>query len=504
MRALLFEVMIVLLYLVEGNQEVTWPSSRKNTKKISYQDLTDISMSFDNLKDEKVHFESSSSPQFSDHKNFTYTFKKMYAENPKLTLTLNDMIDLVQKDAINETQAIIIWDILVKSKVAPPQPEFKFDILQQFVDLVSSGKNFLGDVPIFLIFLCGYVILLLVYIYLGVTFYVKASFWALAILSAIFLYNFYYLAYIMGSQLQSVVFTAFIYNSLFFIAAVLGHSLLCTAGLQTAIGKWQEIFDANINFEGKTILSIFCTVLGYIFALRCNFFIAHFPFFLSMLYIAYILGKKLTPNFGQILQPFSLFAMSILGFLLFAYIYIAEKNSFVPSSEIVKAINELVHVDLLSADSDLRFAGILVCSTVVLAGFPLYLIVQSLNLGKDYLQGNFSYKNVFEVVKKIQAKTTFSQNSSNKSLWLLAYGILAVFAMYLGFKIHVHFIVILAIFGLQSFNGIYAKERGISNVFFFYTSGLITVNATFLLGQIDDQFSSPVREIFIKINNPSF
>jgi len=494
MRAFLFELFIILLYLVEGNQEANWPTSRKNAKKISFTDLKNITMTVENIKEDKVIFEPSSFPQFSQNNTFRYNFKKHYIENPQLTLTLNDMIHLVEKGAINETQAIIIWDIMVKNKTAPLVDFNKFNVMEYFGDIISSGKDFLGHFPIFLIFLCGYIILLFVYVYLGLTFYVKYAYWALSILSVIFLYNFYYLAVMMQSQLQSIIFTSFIYNSIFFIAAVLGHSLLCTIKLQNDVAKVQEVFDANINFTGKVILSTYCAVLGYLFAFQCNFFIAHLPFYLSMLYLTYIVGKKNSSLLGPVFQPLGLFSISIFGFILFSYIYTNEKESFVPNAEIVRIVNKIAHIPLLNTETDFRYAGILISSTVILGAFPLYLLVQSLGLGKECLAGRFDLKKIFEEIKKAQVKPTFSVDSKKRSYWMLIYGFLTIIAIYIGFKMHVHFIVILAIFGLQSFNGIYAKERGITNVLFFYTSGLVTVNAAFLLGQIDDQFSPLVKK----------
>lgn len=495
MRALLFEIVIILVYLAEGNQEATWSNNPpKTAKKISYSDLKGISLSVDNLKDEKVIFESSNLPQLPENSTFSYTFRKLYADHRRITVSLDDMIFLVEKELLNETQAIMIWDSLIKNKTAAlqQQEDTKFAFLQYFGNLITNGKNFLGHFPIFLIFLSGYIILLFVYIYLGLTFYVKYAYWALNILSVIFLYNFYYLAQIMHSQLQSIIFVSFIYNSLFFIATILGHSALCTMGLQNDVVKWQELFDANFNFPGKAILSIYGIILGYIFAFQCNFFIAHFPFYASILYLAYIIGKKAAPSFTPVFQPLSLFAVSITGFIIFFYIYVSGTDSFLPDAHFVKTVNQIVHIPLFNTETDFRYAGIIVSSLVVLAGFPLYLIVQSLGLGRDYLAGRFSYKKVFEAIKGAQTKPTFSEASSSKSLWLFSYGALTVIAMYLGFKLKVHFIVILAIFGLQSFNGIYAKERGLTNIFFFYTSGFITVNAAFLLGQIEDQFAPQV------------
>ena len=444
------------------------------------------------MKDEKVLFESSSPPQIPDNSSFRYTFRKLYTEATRLTVTLDDIVNLVENNVLNETQAIMMWDALVKNKtVSLDFPKLNF--VNYFGNITTTAKEVLGHFPMFVVFVSGYIVLLFVYVYLGLTFYVKYAYWALIILSTIFLYNFYYLTHLMKGQYHSVVFSSVIYNTIFFIAVILGHSLLCATKIQNDVVKWQEILDASHNFQGKVMLSVYSIIIGYLFAFRCNFFIAHLPFFLSMLFLVYVLAKKAAPYFGPSLQPLTLFSVSMYGFFIFFYIYTSNEFCWQPSVEIIDLVNSIFRAKIFNTTTDFRYAGLLVSSTVILAGFPLYLLVQSLNLGRDYLSGRFTYRKVFDAIKGAQVKPTFSEDSTGRSLWLFSYGILTVLAMYLGFRIHVHYIVILAIFGLQSFNGIYAKEKGFTNMFFFYTSGFITVNASFLLGQVEDQFSEQVN-----------
>lgn len=492
MRALLFELVIILIFITEGTQDEGYSAPRKNAKKISYDDLKNTPLGFDNIKDEKIIFEPTSAPQIPDNTSFRYTFKKLYMETSRLTVTLEDMVNLVENGVLNETQAIVMWGALVKNKtVALDFP--KINLVSYLNTAMTTAKELLGHFPMFLVFISGYIVLLFIYIYLALTFYMKYAHWALIILSAIFLYNFYYFTHLMQGQLHSIVFSSIVYNSLFFVAAVFGYSSLCAAGLiQYDVAKWKEVFDAKQSFQGKAILSVYCTVIGYLLAFRCNFFVAHLPFFLSMLFMVYVFAKKAVPYFGTSFQPLTIFSISMYGFFVFFYIYTSNNECWHPSPEIIDAVNTTTGLPIFTPETDFRYAGLLISSTIILAVFPLYLLVQSLNLGRDYISGRFTYRKVFDAIKGAQVKPTFSEDSTGRSLWLFSYGILTVFAMLLGFRIHVHYIVILAIFGLQSFNGIYAKEKGYTNMFFFYTSGFITVNASFLLGQIDDQFSEQV------------
>lgn len=240
MRALLFEVVILLFFITEASQDDGFGNPRKNAKKISYDDLKNTPLGFDNIKDEKTVFEPTSAPQIADNTSFRYTFKKLYMETSRLTVTLDDMVNLVENNILNETQAIMMWGALVKNKtVALDFPKINF--VSYLNTITTTAKELLGHFPMFLVFVSGYIVLLFIYIYLGLTFYMKYAHWALIILSTIFLYNFYYFTRLMQGQLHSIVFSSIVYNSLFFVAAVLGYSALCAAGLiQYDVAKWKS------------------------------------------------------------------------------------------------------------------------------------------------------------------------------------------------------------------------------------------------------------------------
>lgn len=64
MKAPLFELIILLLYISDGNFEsVSEPNKKKGNKGISYDDLKGISMGFDNIKNDKVVYETNETPK---------------------------------------------------------------------------------------------------------------------------------------------------------------------------------------------------------------------------------------------------------------------------------------------------------------------------------------------------------------------------------------------------------------------------------------------------------
>jgi len=189
------------------------------------------------------------------------------------------------------------------------------------------------------------------------------------------------------------------------------------------------------------------------------------------------------------MQPLSIFIMSLYSALLLIYLFTQGSSAFNFSEEILQ---KLVETDHEIIKPDFQFTGYVFASSILLVVCPLYLFIQHQKLGENYIKDNFSYKEVFLLLKEIQAQALFSKASTWQSLWLSSYGFLGLILLYVGFRVRIFYVIILTILGLQSFIGIVSKERGILNILFFYSSGFIAVNATFLMGKIEDTFSDEV------------
>ena len=100
MRALLFELIIILLYFAEVSPDDTSQGKPKSRKTISYGDLKNISVGGDHIKDEKVIFDPTHSPHLPENLTFSRTLRKMYKENQYMHVTLDDIAMLVEKEVL--------------------------------------------------------------------------------------------------------------------------------------------------------------------------------------------------------------------------------------------------------------------------------------------------------------------------------------------------------------------------------------------------------------------
>ena len=128
------------------------------------------------------------------------------------------------------------------------------------------AKEMLGDFPMLIIFWVIFIILYMVFAYLGFEFYRKQQYGSLVILSVIFVYNFYFASRLISSQTNAPIFLACIYNSLFMAAVVLVHCLVCLTGTQTDLKEWKELVNPEFNFAGKLGVGTFSLLAGYLTA----------------------------------------------------------------------------------------------------------------------------------------------------------------------------------------------------------------------------------------------
>ena len=75
------------------------------------------------------------------------------------------------------------------------------------------------------------------------------------------------------------------------------------------------------------------------------------------------------------------------------------------------------------------------------------------------------------------------------------YSGISVFYMYIGSEIKHTIMIMLAIFSTQTAISIYSKEKGILNIILFYISGFLSINMTYFIGKMQDNYSFQVNFI---------
>lgn len=77
--------------------------------------------------------------------------------------------------------------------------------------------------------------------------------------------------------------------------------------------------------------------------------------------------------------------------------------------------------------------------------------------------------------------------------WLVVYGIVSVICIHYGFRIQSYFVVVVSVFGLQCFSGLYSKYRRIVEGNIFNLCGMICLSATYGLSTLNDPYATQVN-----------
>lgn len=499
MRILYLEILLIFMSLLgvsleEASEEVE-VTPRKASKSISYADLKKVSLDSDNPPDTNVYFDHNPPAKTGrSHIDFENEIKAAYSDKQETKVHLNDVIRLVRKGIINEAQATLIWETFTSKN---RRPDYTYDIKEDKLGLIGKlmfkSRDFLDSFPA--VILCAVLFKVLCSLLLIICFslYGRRMYIINILVAALFIYNFKILADDMYVVLGSRLISSLIYNTIFLIASYCIHCLFCMLKFHEQFQKWTEIIDVNDHFNGKLIFSSLMVVLGYINSYQSDYFLLQLPFYIYCLIVCIQIGRKSYLHVPSYIQPFDIFLVSVFSVILLIYLQSQMANSFLPDDEILKQVQKALGLENEIVKPDFQFAGYLIASTVLIVICPLYLFIQHQGLGESFTSESFSYKDVFVRLKIIQTEPIFSKNNYMRSLWLTAYGFLALGLLYVGFRARVCYIIVLTIFGLQSFVGISSKEKGVFNVFFFYCTGFITVNAAFLMGKIDDTFAAEVN-----------
>lgn len=504
MKIPFLEILLLLLNFVGASfEEIPDEAPNRLPSKasvsISYSDLQKFSLDSDNSpSNSNIYFDYGASVKSGrSYLDFETEIKQAYSDKQEVRVHLNDLIRIVRKGIISEAQATLIWDAFTSNaRKNDRQTEIKEDRLgfvgRGMLKWRTTLDGWLATSVVAVLF----VILAFILLTISLTLYGRnILMYLLSIgVSGLFVYNFMTIANDLYVVLGSRLLSSIIYNVNYVIVLFALHCLFCAIKLHSPVDNWTQMLDYSNNQRGKLIISLAAVVLGYISAYQSDYFLLQIPFYVASFTLCAQIGMRYCKYFPAIVQPFSIFIMSLYSFLLIVYLFAQGSSAFIMSDEILKTIFGESHE---ISRPDFQFTGYVFASTILLVVCPLYLFIQHQGLGENYLKDNFSYSEVFASLKQLQSHGLFSQPFTWRSLWISSYGFLALILLFVGFRVRIFYVVVLTILGLQSFIGIVSRERGIINVLFFYTSGFIAVNATFLMGKIEDIFSEEVNHSFL-------
>ena len=477
-------LVVIALILVGCN-----PNFKDLPNKITYEDLQNFPQN-DSL--EKLIIETDE----DNFNNLTFeaTFKLIFKDFSQMTLKFDDFVTLVKKGALTESQAIMIWENFVAKKNTLKEANDKNkSIFTHMIDFVIRSTGFIGYLPVILILSIGFIILLFLYFYLGFGLYVKRAYFKLLMLSTIFLYIFSVLAINLLSPLNMFIMSSIIYIVIYVIYMIIGHGLLCIMKMQNFLSNLTEIFHPRINYRGKLIMAIYSIIISYAISFQSSYFLTQIPFYLSMAYFIWILSKRYYMLAPEKLQPFGVFNLGCASTVLLIYLYMAKEESFIPSIQTKQFFYDMLGTNLFDIKPDFSFLGYIVSTLFGLFVFPLYIFVQYQNQGDNYLSKKMKYADIMKNIFNYQYKERFSLESSKYSIWLLMYSCISLFYMYVGFEIKHSIMILLAVFSMQTAISVYSKEKGIINIILFYTCGFLSINMTYFIGKMQDNFSFQVK-----------
>ena len=502
MRILYLEILVLFFSFIgvslEDSEDEVEVTPRKASQSISYTDLQKFSLDSENITGNSVYFDHNPQAQPSkSYIDFENEMKAAYRDKQEVKVHINELIRLLRKGIINEAQATLIWEYFTESDKT--QHNRNRNIKEEKLSLVGLGVFKIRDV------LDGFLAIILVAVLVGalcflfliisLALYDRKLFVLNLAIAGLFVYNFKFIADDLCIVLDSKVLSSLVYNTNLVILAYCIHFLFYRFKLHGELAGWTDLIYSANNFNGRLIYISLLTVLAYIHAHQLDYFLIQVPFYLGWIFLCSLLGVKFGSQLPSFLQPFYIFLMSIWSILLLVYLQHQGSNAFLLSNDAYEQVQKAWKLEDEIIRPDFQFTGYLFASTILLVVCPLYLFIQHQDLGKAHLSRDFTFSKVFGLLKAIQTQPMFSKDYGVRSFWLLAYGILALLVLYIGFRARVCYIIVLTILGLQSFIGIYSKEKGVFSQLFFYSTGFITVNATFLMGKIDDTFSGQVLSI---------
>ena len=474
------------------------PDYKDLPNKITFEDLQNFSKKNDSL--EKLIIETDENP--FNNLTFEATFKLIYKDFPQVTLKLDDFITLVRKGALTENQAVMIWENFVaKDNTLRQATDNNSSIFTYMTDIFTQETGFFGYLPIVIILSIGFIIVLFFYLYVAFGLYIKLAYFKLLILSMIFLYNFSVLATNLLSPLNMLVMSSILYNVIYVLYMIIGHGFLCIMKLQNFVADFTEIFEPKINFRGKVILAVYGILISYLLSFQSSYFLTQIPFYVSIGYIIWILSKKYYLLAPGILQPFGVFNLGCASIILLIYLYVADGDGFIPSLNMKQFLYNLLGVNLFSIKPDFNFLGYTISGIIGLCVFPLYIFTQYQNQGEKYILGEMRYDDLMKNIFNYQYQERFSLESTKYSNWLLVYTVISFMYIYIGFEIKHTLIIMFAIFNMQTAINIYSKEKGVLNMILFYISGFLSINMTYLIGKMQDNFSFQVMFLSLFFDN---
>ena len=377
--------------------------SNMQTVHILYESIKANNKPFDDNKNPENNYYNKDKEielsKFNEIKKFHEYLYEMYGNKSVFMVNLKDLKNFVDNNFINETQAYILWDNILKNK----ESKMKFNLNDNNYNKIYKEIYVMNFIPIKSVVLSFFCVLIL-YLFVWKTIASKirfSIFFNLFGLIAIFLLMFFFYMNLYYFPC-SILFIQLIY---FF--KCLFDSLLINFGLE------REDFEIiSLNLSAKNYLQFFSKIfilLNLVFFSGClalnifNYFLNYIFFYVTLFYLFTFLGNCFEPLTPKVFKPLKNILIVSLGMMNF----IVSKFH----NSIFRYNFDLIYYDIKIPPNNLTLNNI----------FP-----DSLNLISN-LFSFFCFTYLGDILDKKGNNVNFRKYSSSKnfsyddSLWLLCF-----------------------------------------------------------------------------------
>lgn len=327
--------------------------------------------------------------------------------------------------------------------------------------------------------------------------YFSGSHNILLVLTLVFSYYLTPIANSLQTNLKAGFMPSLIYNTALIYYLVFFHLVLMKLNIQSIVNHEKELFDVDINRNGKILMTIYGLIVSYCFSFSCSSYFAQIPFYLFMLYAVNLIRRIWKEKFSESLEPSLLSSYSIFALILLVYLYFREERAF---HEFFFLIDFRIFsfffpwiLDYKTIEFvDFRFFGyffsILILSTLM----PVFIFIRNWKLWND----DFSYEKTLNCLR--EDITSSKIVLDKKKLYIFIAEILECFLIVFSLREKFLMGVYFCTFCLITFLAMCLRSQTYLGSLISGLGGFFLLTTIHLTVLIENQFSISVKIFFYK------